>query len=676
MADERPDPDILLARVQAEERQGRRGLLRVFFGYAAGVGKTYSMLQTAHRAAAEGRDVAVGYVEPHARPETESLLAGLEMLPTKPCRHRGVTLREFDADAAIARRPEILLVDELAHANAPGSVHEKRWQDIADVLAAGIDVWTTLNVQHIESLNDVVGQITGVIVRETIPDHVFDSADEIELVDITPEELLDRLEAGKVYLPEQARQALQRFFQRPNLTALRELSLRQAARRVHSDVESARRQQAARDQWATTDLLLACVGPGPTTPRVLRTAKRLAAALDAAWIAVTVDRIGAAPTAADRRRVTDHLRLAERLGAETATLAGQDMAATVLDFAGGRNVTKILVGRSRRSRWWRLILGSFVEELLERSGPIDVYVLHGEEWTSVAPPPQSRPARIDPQPYAGAVAAVAVALACALGLRYFHISDAEANTVMMFLAAVAWSAFRHGSRAAVAASVLAVLVFDFFFVPPTLTFVVADLEYLVTFAVMLGIGLVIGSLTSRLRGQVASAGDRERRTMALYELGKQLCAVSGTAFLAAAATRRIAAMEGGEAAVYLGRPPGPPLLAAGDGTVIARHPVSLPAAQWVIGHDQIAGAGTDTLPNAVALFVPISGADGTIGALAVRSADMARLGDPEERRLVAACAAQLALALDRDRLAVEAAEAGGRSPQGRAGDGSGPMTGG
>jgi len=662
MADDRPDPDALLARVQAEERQGRRGQLRIFFGYSAGVGKTYTMLQTAHRAAAEGRDVVVGYVEPHARPDTDALLAGLEALPTRPSAHRGVTFREFDAAAAIARRPEILLVDELAHTNAPGSVHEKRWQDIAEVLAAGIDVWTTLNVQHIESLNDVVGQITGVVVRETIPDHVFDSADEIELVDITPEELLDRLETGKVYLPEQARHALQRFFRRPNLTALRELSLRQAARRVHTDVESARRQQSARVPWATTDLLLACVGPGANTPHVLRTAKRLAAALDAEWVAVTVDRTGAAPTAAARQRVTEHLRLAERLGAETATLAGQDLAATVLDFARGHNVTKVLVGRSHRPRWRRLLSGSVVDALLEQSGPIDVYVLHGEE-RPVPPPPGVRRGPIDPRPYAGVVAAVGITLAVALGMRGVDLADSEANTVMLFLAAVAWSAFRHGAGPAVAASVLAVLVFDFFFVPPTWTFAVADLEYLVTFAVMLGIGLLIGTLTSRLRGQLASAGDRERRTTALYEMGRQLCATAGADALAEVVARRIAGMYGGEAAVYLGRPPGPPVVAAGGDTALARDGVSLPAALWVIGHDQIAGAGTDTLPNAVALFVPIAGGDRAIGALAVRAADMARLGDPEERRLLAACAAQLALALDRDRLAVAAAAAGEAAPR-------------
>ena len=657
MADERPDPDALLARVQAEERHARRGQLRIFFGYAAGVGKTYAMLQTAHRLQAEGHDVVIGYVEPHERPETAALVEGLEILPPKALDHRGVTLREFDVAATINRRPEVLLVDELAHTNAPGSVHEKRWQDIAEVLACGIDVWTTLNVQHIESLNDVVGQITGVVVRETIPDHVFDSADEIELIDLTPEELLDRLQAGKVYLPEQAKHALKRFFKRPHLTALRELSLRQTARRVHTEVESARRQQAARAPWATTDLLLVCVGPSPTTARVIRTTKRLAAALDADWIAVSIDLSGAPPATAARQRVTDHLRLAESLGAETATLAGQDIAATILEFARSRNVTKILIGRTDQPRWRRLLFGSVVEQILEQSGPIDISVIHGDVEPLAARPPALRTNRHEPRPYLEVGAAVAVAGTVAWCMQRFAVGDVEANTVMLFLAAVAWSASRHGRGPAVAASVVAVLVFDFVFVPPTFTFAIADARYLVTFAVMLGIGLLIGTLTSRLRGQVESTRQRERRTAALYEIGKQLCGVSGGAFLAATAGKKISDLYSGEVAIYLDAPPRPPEVAFGIGSSICRDPVSLPAAQWVIGHDQMAGTGTDTLPNAVALFFPLPGSEGTIGALAVKAGDMARLGDPEERRLVAACAAQLGLALDRDRLTLDAAEA-------------------
>jgi two-component system sensor histidine kinase KdpD len=658
MADPRRNPDVLLAEIEAEERRVHRGSLRIFFGYAAGVGKTYTMLQTAHRARDEGRDVVIGYVEPHARPDTQTLADGFETLPVREVPYRGVSLREFDLAAALARRPEILLVDELAHTNAPDLVHEKRWQDVQELLDAGIDVWTTLNVQHIESLNDVIGQITGVVVRETIPDHVFDAADELELVDITPEELLERLQAGKIYLPEQARHALERFFQRPNLAALRELSLRQAARRVHTDVESARRRAAATEPWATSDRLLVCIGPSPTTARVIRTAKRMATALDADWLAVTVDVTGAAASAPSRQRVAEHVRLAERLGAETATLAGQDVATTVVEFARSRNVTKILIGRTHQPRWSRYFFGSVVDDLIESAGSIDVSVIHGEE----DPAPTTRPdvarrPRLDAIGMLEATLAVAAAAAAAAALRWSGISDAEANTVMIFLAAVAWSAFRHGRVPAAMASVLAVLTFDFVFVPPTLTFAVSDVQYVFTFAVMLAIGLVISTLTARLRGQVESTRERERRTAALYELGRQLAGVSGQEFLSAAAARKVSDIFGGEAAVYLNESPAPLAVVAGRDTAVAKHPLSLPAAQWATAHDQPAGTGTNTLAAAIAFFVPLVGSSRTLGAVGVRASDMSRLADPEERRLLEACAAQLAVALDRDRMTIEASEA-------------------
>lgn len=296
-ADTRPDPDALLARVQAEEAKSRRGRLKIFFGAAPGVGKTYAMLEAAHRELAAGVDVVVGYVEPHGRKDTEALLAGLEVISPRETAYHGMSLREVDVDAVLARRPELILVDELAHTNAEGSRHTKRWQDVEELLAAGIDVYSTLNVQHIESLNDIVAQITGVTVRETIPDRVFESANDLELADLTAEELLERLAAGKVYVPAQAERALQSFFQKSNLVALRELALRQAAQRLHLDVESARRERSVTATWATVDRLLVCVGPSPTTPRVIRTARRMAAALNAEWIAVTVE-----PT---RRAVTN-----------------------------------------------------------------------------------------------------------------------------------------------------------------------------------------------------------------------------------------------------------------------------------------------------------------------------------------------------------------------------------
>lgn len=657
ISDRRPDPDALLAQVQATEAQAKRGALRIFFGYAAGVGKTYAMLKAAHQAISQGREIVVGYVEPHARPETQALMAGLETLPVKQIEYRGAMLPEFDVDAALQRHPAIMLVDELAHTNVIGSRHEKRWQDVAELLEAGINVWTTLNVQHIESLNDVIGQITGVIVRETVPDRVFDSAEELELVDITPEELLGRLQAGKVYVTEQAQRAIQSFFQKANLTALRELSLRQTARRVQTDVESARREKGALQPWATAERLLVCVGPSPTTARVIRTAKRLASSLDAPWMAVSVDLTGEASSSPRQQQIAHHFRLAERLGAETITLPGQYITSTILDFARSRNVTKILIGKTNLPRWRRLIFGTVVDEILEQSGEVDVYVIHGDDDKKEAVPAPARAGSINKRQYLKSALVIVVTACAAHLLRLLHLADAEANTVMLFLAGVAWVAFRYGRGPSVLASVLAVLAFDFLFVPPYYRFTVTDAQYVVTFAVMLAIALVISTLTSRLRAQVNSTRERERRTSALYELGKQLSSLYGDVFLVSASGQKIAELLGGQVAIYLRRQSGGPVIAYGQETNIASHALSAPVAQWVIEHDQIAGTGTNTLPSAVALFVPLVGSQNTLGAIAVQTDDMPRLLEPEGRRLLEACASQLALALERDRLAIEASEA-------------------
>ncbi len=658
MDEARPDPDTILAQIQSNVAETARGSLRIFFGYAAGVGKTYSMLETARQAVKQGREVVVGYIEPHARPETQALMTGLEAIPVRELAYRGVMLREFDVDAALERHPDVILVDELAHTNAIGSRHEKRWQDIEDLLHAGINVWTTLNVQHIESLNDVVGQVTGVVIRETVPDHVFETAQELELVDITPEELLLRLNAGKIYLSDQAQSAINNFFQKGNLAALRELSFRQAARRVHVDVQSARKQRDTTRPWATNERLLVCVGPSPTTARVIRTAKRMATALDAPWIAVCVDLSGAPSSNAAVQQISQHFRLAEHLGAETLTLAGQDVAATILDYARSSNVTKLLIGKTNQPRWKRLVFGTVVDDLLEKSGEIDVYVIHGREEeqsersTSVKPPERIRKAQ-----YAIATCWVILVACIEATLRSLKFADSEANVVMLFLAAVAWTAYRYGRGPSILASILSVLVFDFFFVPPHLTFEVADAQYLVTFSVMLAIGLVIGTLTSRLKAQVEETRLREYRTNALYELGKQLSSTYGQTFLVNAVATKVRDLCRGEVAVYLARTAGHCEVAFGQDAEIAKHPVSTPTAAWVIKHDQLAGSGTNTLPNAVALFLPLIGSQQTHGALAVKVDDPQRLLDPDTRRMLEACASQFALALERDQLAIDAANA-------------------
>lgn len=651
----RPNPDDLLAQVKAEEGHALRGKLMIFFGYAAGVGKTYAMLEAAQRAVIAGREVVVGYVEPHGRKETEALLVGLEALPARKMEYQGVTLTEFDVDAALARKPNVLLVDELAHTNAEGCRHAKRWQDVEELLGAGINVWTTLNVQHIESLNDVIGQITGIIVRETVPDRIFDRADDLELVDISPEELVGRLQAGKVYIPEQAQRAIRSFFQKANLAALRELSLRHAAQRVHTDVEFARRQRDVTQPWATTDRLLVCVGPSPSTSRVIRTAKRMAVALNAPWLAVAVERSGTETNTRIKAQLASHFRLAEKLGAETATLSGQDVAGAILDYARSRNVTKICIGKTQTPRWRRLFGGTVVEDLLERSGPVDVYVIQGEAEASSQPLPTTGMARMPWRPYL-ATAGI-VALCGGVAQLCFQLGLAEANLVMVFLLGAALVAYRYGHGPAIVASIAGVLVFDFFFVPPYLTFAVEDTQYFLTFAVMLCIALVISTITSRLKAQVASGRLREQRMSSLVQLGKQLGSLSGEVFLLSAAGKQIAEVVGGEVVIYRKQKAEQARLAFGERTAVAAHPASALTAQWVIAHDQIAGTGTDTLPNAIALFLPLSASQHTVGALAVRTTEMERLLQPDLRQLLEAFASQLALALERDEMSIDAAEA-------------------
>ncbi len=654
MSDKRPNPDELLARVAREEARTQRGKLKIFFGYAAGVGKTYAMLEAARREKAAGVDVVAGYVESHERAETEALLNGLEQLPFKQVEYRNVALREFDLDAALARKPTLLLVDELAHTNAEGCRHAKRWQDVEELQAAGIEVWTTLNVQHLESLNDVIAQITGVVVRETVPDTVLERADELELIDLTPEELEERLQAGKVYRNAQAERALGHFFQKTKLAALRELSMRQSADRLRRDVEQARTGAAP---WATNERLLVCISPSPTTPRLIRTAKRMAQAMGAEWLAVCVDRQGAVPTpAAVRERLSSHFHLAEQLGAETHTLVGEGVAQTILEYARTRNVTKIIVGKTAQPWWRRWWDGAVVDELLEHSGDIDVYVIRGEAETT--PRPLKAPAvprAVAWPPYAWAALVIALCVLVSVGFRSLGL--AEGNIVMVFLLGVVVTATRLGRGPAIFASIAGVLTFDFVFVPPQLSFTVHDAQYVLTFAVMLAVGLLISTLTARLRDQLKVSQQQELRTASLYRLTKQLGEVSGIEFLLQSASAQLRGIFGGEVALYLREAKTTLRLRTGQTTSLAKLPVNDVVAQWVADREQPAGLGTDTLPNATGLFLPLAGSRRVLGVLAIRPEPLDRLQDPEQRRLLESCASLIALSLERDQSILEAHEA-------------------
>jgi two-component system sensor histidine kinase KdpD len=656
MYNDRPNPDALLARVREEASRAARGKLKIFFGYASGVGKTYEMLTAAQRERAAGTEVVVGYVEPHGRPETEALLASLETLPLLSVTYRGATLREFDLDAALARRPALLLVDELAHSNAPGMRHPKRWQDVEELLAAGVNVWTTLNVQHIESLNDVISQITNIAVKETLPDTVLERADEIELIDITPDKLMERLAAGKVYVPAQAERALKNFFQKGNLVALRELSLRQAASRVQQDVDIARQERAAVGPWLTSERVLVCVGPSPTNARIVRTTKRLARSLGAEWLAVAVDTGAEGVRSAEiKERTAQNLRMAEQLGAETQTLVGRNVADVLLDFARSRNVTKIVAGKTQQPRWKSWFVDTVVQQLLNRSGDIDIYVVSGE---GEVPSGTRQSGAVKVFRWSEYLKAAAVVAACGvLGWVARSYGLADANIVMIFLAGVAFVSARLGRGPSIASAIASVLMFDFFFVPPRLTFAVSDTEYLITFAVMLGIGLLITELTTRLQAQLRASQQQEHRTSQLFRMTRQLSELSGSDFLVRTAGRQLEEIFDAEVVFYLREPGGELSLRYGERTGIVGQPINAVVAQWVASNGKLAGAGTDTLPNATAIFVPLVGSQQVAGVLGIRPKIEGRLLDPEQIRLLETCGSLIALSIERDDSVLQAHQA-------------------
>lgn len=668
MDDKRPDPDVLLARVERERARARRGHLKVFFGAAAGVGKTYSMLLAAREKRDEGLDVVIGIVETHNRADTAALLSGLEVLPLKVVPYRGAELCEFDLDAALARKPAIIVVDELAHTNAPGSRHPKRWNDVQELLAAGIDVYTAVNVQHLESLKDVVAGITGIQVAETVPDTVFDQADEVELVDLPPDELLERLREGKVYLPQQAERAIRNFFRKGNLIALRELSLRRTAERVEEQMRDYREGEGIRDIWQAADRILVCIGPGPLADSLVRAGRRLAAALHAVWTVAYVEtpRLQRLP-AVERDEVLARLRLAEKLGAGTVTLSGADMAAEILDYAGQHNITKIILGTPRRTGWRRWLLGSVVDHIVRRAGHIDVYLLgSGAAGTSQLAHQllarsrvylgveDERSGKVRYPGYAwSAVATALCTVIAAFMMPHFELT----NVVMVYLLGVVVIATRFGRGPSVLAAVTSVAAFDFFFVPPFYTFAVTDSQYLVTFAVMLVTGLVISTLAASMRRQTRVARYREQRMAALFAMSRELAAIRGEQKMITVGVRHITDVFLSQAVILLpnaqGRIEHPNAISING----SYHGADLAVAQWVYDHSQVAGLGTDTLPSAEAYYMPLVGGSGCIGVLAILPANLRQLFVPEQQRLLETFTNLVALSVERARLADQAQNA-------------------
>lgn len=648
MTDQRPDPDALLDELKREELEAQRGRLKIFFGACAGVGKTFAMLAAARIKQQEGVKVLVGVVETHGRKETAAQLDGLEVLPPSRIEYKGRALSEFDIDAALAVNPQLILIDEFAHSNAPGSRHPKRWQDVEELLAAGIDVYTTLNVQHLESLNDVVGQITGIIVRETLPDHVFDMADEVSLVDLPPDELLSRLAAGKVYLPQQAERAVKNFFRKGNLLALRELALRRTADRVDAQMRAYRADQSIKPVWHARERLLVCVGPGPGTEKLVRSAKRLAANLDADWIAVYVEtpKLQRLPEE-QRARILKGLRLAQELGAETTVLGGSSLAATLLAYARTRNVSKLVVGKSNRGWIARRWEGSLVAELSRLSGDVDVYVVAHELEEGADRRGKRVPSLLFSDSESGNaargyLAAAAICFATTelnhLLVPYFALS----NVIMVHLLAVVLIATRYGRGPGVLASFLSVAAFDFFFVPPQLSFAVSDTQYLLTFIVMLVVALIISQLTARFRFEATIATYRERRTRALYDLGRELAGALTASQIIETAVGRLEPLF--RAKVMLFIPDSEDRLRAATDS---GNDADAGVAQWVFDNQQPAGLGTNTLPSNAALYVPLKAPMRVRGVIALLPEETVHPFLPEQQRLLETCAAQIALALER-----------------------------
>ena len=643
----RPDPDSLLRRLQEEEQEQDRskGRLKIFLGSAAGVGKTYQMLEEAQSLKRNGVDVAVAIIETHGRQETEDLVEGLEIIPRLQLEHGGIMLPEMDLDAVLARHPAVALVDELAHTNGPGSRHAKRYQDVEELLDAGINVYTTLNIQHIESLNDIVYQITRIKVSETLPDKVLDLADEIEVVDLPPEELLQRFKEGKVYVPPKAEQALKRFFRKGNLLGLRELALRYAAHRVDEDMRSYMERQGILGPWPAGSRLLVCVSTSSLSERLVRIGQRMAADLDAEWFAVYVEspqeRLYAKSS---QDQLARNLSLAEQLGAKVQVLRGRNIAEEILSFARTHNVTLIVVGLPRHSLRSRLLRGEVVSRITSHSGQIHVLVIGSTESDEKKQESAANPETLGLSMFYVSLLSVAgTTVFCWI----FHQWLGLINTAMMLLLPVVYSGMTWGRRAGLAASLMAVMALDFFFVPPRLSLAVADLLYLPMFLVFIVVGIVTSFLADMVRWQGENARQRERFVSALYAFSRDLMETANLEELLRYAGKEIAQAFECEVLILMPDETGQLRVRAQVGEHAIFDERKLGVATWVYQHGQQAGHGTDTLSSATFSYLPLITKEATIGVLGVGLGRADQLVLPERRRLLEAFANILALTLSR-----------------------------
>ena len=659
--EQRPDPETILERIRKEAR----GKLTVFLGATAGVGKTYTMLEAAGELLREQVDVVIGWVETHGRSETEKMAAALPRLPAKAVHYRGKMLLEMDVDAILARRPALVLVDELAHANAPGSRHARRFQDVEELLAAGIDVYTTLNIQHIESLNDVVAQITGIVVRETVPDSILTQADKVQLIDIPPEDLLKRLKEGKVYVPEQAEHALKKFFRPGNINALRELSLRFTASRVDQALSEYMREHHIDGPWPAAGRIMVCVSGSPFSAQLIRTASRLATGMQAECIAVHVEEPGWGRAGnAERDRVARNLRLAEELGAKSLSTAGENLADKILEIARTNNVTAIVIGKPRRSRLWELLRGSLVGRLIQNSGNINIYVIQtsGEPERVGAADAATMRDEVNGRanPYARSLLMVAAITGFSLLSR--DLVDLG-SIALLYQLPVVFSAFWWGRWPAYFSGVCSVLLYDFLFIPPFYTFSVNDIRHLWSFLIFLAVAFVIGGRTERLRSDAVAARLRETNTRALFDFSREIAAVIDLDTIAGqlaqraaeALNRRVMVLlpdQQGKLAVRSEADPAGGQELPAIPRQAAMSESELAVAAWAYEHKQTAGRSTETLSGAHNLYLPLATRDHGIGVLGIYVVE--KLITPEQLHLMEAWAGLAALAIERVKLAEKA----------------------
>lgn len=644
----RPDPDTLLRHL----RDNQHGQLTIFLGYAAGVGKTYAMLETAQQRQEQGLDVVAAYIEPHKRPETEALIEGLETIPRRRIEYRGAVLEEMDLDAVLARRPQIALVDELAHTNAPTSRHPKRYQDVEELLEAGIDVYTTLNIQHIESLNDVVAQITGIVVRETLPDRLLDLADHIVLVDLPPIELIQRLKVGKVYTGEQAAHAIEKFFREGNLTALREMALRRTAKRVDEQMTAYMQTRSIPGPWAAGERLAVCVSPSPLSQKLIRTTCRLARELNAEWYAIYVETPRHTTfNTSTQAQIRFNLKLAEELGAHVVTITSDRVSDALVNYARSHNITQIVVGKPLQSRWLELLRGSVVDELVRKSGSIDVYVISSSDHKDTPVKFELFRPHFSWVHYLWATIVVSLTTLVGLGL-YAFISPT--NLVMLYLLAVVIAAVRFGRGSAMVAAMLSVVAFDVFFVPPRFTFAVSDAEYLITFVGLFMVGGVIANLAARLHEHAQAVQRQEADTSALYGLSRDISATVELEAILQAALQHINLSFGCEVGIFMPQDAQLRLVKVTQG--FPNDSNEMAVALWAFSHLQKAGCGTDTLPAAQVQYLPLKTAQNPVGVLGVYF--LGGTPPPLERvYLLEAFANQTALGIEAVNLAESAKQA-------------------